>query len=240
MEWFLIAIVIAFSTFYLKYRKPLSESEVRALAIKRRRILNLAEYDFDKNQTAIQAEAKKIMKIEGEMIRSSLDFYSVPSYIAGFLKYKKHEWIAVAFISKKVMKAVWWNKGPDNESTNLKLSHRKFIQTIHRYNADAIAMFHNHPNSISSYWPISIPSETDLVSARTMQHFFMSKSITLLEFICERGVPKLYYAAFPTAINPLDDMIAKINYLNRKSVISNYKLRRELNKHSINSHILGK
>lgn len=180
------------------------------------------------------------MNKEGELVRCSLDFFSTPSYLAGFLKYKKHEWIAVAFISQKVMKAVWWNKGPDNESTNLRLSKRKFIQTIHRYDTDAIAIFHNHPNSLSAYWPISIPSETDLVSARSMQAYLMTQSITLLEFICERGVPKLYYASFPTLINPLDEIITKINDGNGKNTLNNYRLRKELITKNLNSYILGK
>jgi hypothetical protein len=73
-----------------------------------------------------------------------------------------------------------------------------------------------------------ILSSADIESAGTIYNQFEATGIAMLEFICVRGVPHLYYAAFPEHIVPLGAVIAEVSGQNGKGMFSNHRLRKEL------------
>jgi hypothetical protein len=63
---------------------------------------------------------------------------------------------------------------------------------------------------------------------------------SLLEFICERGVPHLYYAAFADDVVPIEPILTEVMSVNDKGVFSNYWLRKELAKTTFGDQLPGK
>ena len=73
-----------------------------------------------------------------------------------------------------------------------------------------------------------MPSETDLRSADVWRGNLSHEDVSLLEFVCERGVPYLYYASFSDSVLPVAPIVEEIAAMNGGSVFRNYRLRREL------------
>ncbi len=75
---------------------------------------------------------------------------------------------------------------------------------------------------------MNIPSEADLRSAGFYGAEFSKHDISLLECICERGVPHLYYASFSDSIVPIKPITEEIMRINGTGIFENYSLRKEL------------
>src|SRR5688572_6203989 len=100
----LVAIDVA------RNRHPLTPEEVHGLAAKRRRTRQIQEFSFCVQPRPATPAEKKAMDRTGEFVACDLDFFEMPSRVAGLLKYKKHEWIVIAFIAQKRVLRFWWNK----------------------------------------------------------------------------------------------------------------------------------
>jgi len=200
-----------------------------ALARKRQKTRFLSRFSFSKDPQLADADEKKAMKSDGQFVVCDLAFYEAPARIAGLLKYKKHEWIVVAFIHAQRMTKLWWNKGPDGTKVWLLLHEKALLRAISLLRPEAIAILHNHPSSSLEFLTgiNSEPSEADLRSAGYYDGEFSKFGIHLFEFICYRGVPHLYYAGFDNNIIPLEPILAEINGVNGKGVLRNYRLRIE-------------
>src|SRR5260370_24380890 len=97
----------------LRNRQPLTPEEIRRLAAKWRRTRQIQEFAFCVQPRIANPAEKKAMDCTGESVACDLDYFEMPSRVAGLLKYKKHEWIVIAFIARKRVVRLWWNKGPD-------------------------------------------------------------------------------------------------------------------------------
>jgi hypothetical protein len=236
-------------------RHPLTAEEVIQLAQKRRRIRALFEYRFGSQQRLADPAEKKAMNSNGEFVALDIDFSHAPARIAGLLKYKKHEWIVFAFVRRKRVTNLWWNKGPDGTQVWLFLEEDTLEKTIQSLKPDAIAIFHNHP---SSRKPVGrdtdfltralmsvardldqFPSRADLETADSFQQHFASRHISLLDFICVRGIPHLYHAAFSDDVFPVQPIIDEIDSMNGTGIFGNCSLRRELKRRTRTDHIHG-
>ena len=175
---------------------------------------------------------KKAMKSQGEFVVCDLPFRHAPSRIAGLLKYKKHEWIVIAFINSFHVRCLWWNKGPDGSQVWSFLQHHSLKIAIKSFEANAIAIFHNHPNPDPSRYRMNTPSEADLLSADFYHKEFSDEGVSLLEFICERGVPYLFYASFTDSVVPVVPIVEEILSVNGTGIFKNYSLRKELKKNN--------
>lgn len=215
-------------------RHPLTADEVAYLAKKRRRARALAEYRFCTIERFADPSAKKAMKAAGEFVPCDLDYSVAPSRIAGLLKGKKHEWIVIAFVAGKRVFKLWWNKGPDSTRVWSFLQGRAFEQAIQAFRPDAVAILHNHPNSDPSRYRMDLPSDADLNSAAYRHQQLLPRGVSLLEFICERGIPYLYYAEFADNVVPVQPIIAQIQSINGTGVFMNYRLRKEMKSHANN------
>jgi hypothetical protein len=140
----LILSLIALDVF--RNRHPLTREEAICLASKRRRTRQLQEFQFCVEPRPANSVEKKAMKSTGEFVSCDLDYYDAPSRVAGLLKYKKHEWIVFAFISRRRVVRLWWNKGPDGTRVWPLLGVDTLKALVRSLALDAIAVLHNHPN----------------------------------------------------------------------------------------------
>jgi hypothetical protein len=168
------------------------------------------------------------MKSRGEFVSCDLIFRDAPAQIAGLLKYKKHEWIVILFITQFQVRTLWWNKGPDGTRVWSFLRERDLSAAISSLRPDTIAMLHNHPNPDPSRLIMNYPSEADLRSAGFYSEKFGSRGVSLLEFICERGTPHLYYASFGDNVFPIKPIEGEIAEVNGTGILKNRSLRKEL------------
>ena len=193
--WFVAAVIgiflIVWAIDVYRHRHPLNIQEVLALSRKRQRNRALLKFDFSKMQRLADAAEKKSMRSKGELVGCDLGYRDMPVRVAGLLKYKKHEWIVIAFINSFHVRYLYWNKGPDGMRVWSFLRASSLRTVIRSLRPDAIAILHNHPNPNPSCYLMSVPSEADLQSAGFYDREFSKDGISLLEFICERGVPHL-------------------------------------------------
>lgn len=211
-----------------RYRQPLTEEEISVLVTKRVRKAALSGLAFDTTPVIANVAEKAAMNALGEFIEFNIEYKSVPARIAGLLKYKKHEWIVLVFIKDGIASRSWWNKGFDGNSVSLFLSDKALKEQIRRSLPDTILVLHNHPNSAPNRYLNNKPSQADLKSAISFHKELNEKGISLLEFICERGIPYLYYAGL--VLSPFSERrsINQIEAVNGKSIFKNRTLRKEL------------
>lgn len=230
--WFFGAVVAFFTIIWTvdvyRHRHPLNNLEIVALSRKRQRNRALAKFDFSTMPRPAGADEKKAMKAEGHFVGCDLSYRDVPAHIAGLLKYKKHEWIVIAFINSYHVRHLWWNKGPDGTKVWSFLQDHSLKAAIQSFTPDAIAILHNHPNPDPSRYRMNIPSEQDFRHALFYDGEFSKHGISLLEFICERGAPHLYYASFAGSVGLTDPIIDEIEQINGTGILNNYSLRKEL------------
>lgn len=224
----------------LRNRHPLTPEEILRLATKRRRIRQIQEFAFCVQARQANPAEKKAMDSTGEFVACDLDYFEMPSRVAGLLKYKKHEWIVIAFIARKRVIRLWWNKGPDGTCVWSFLRLDAVCALVRSLGLDAIAILHNHPNPNPSRYRVNIPSEVDLTSATYFHKILVPMGGSLIEFICERGVPHLYYAAFAETVVAFGPILAEVVSVNDKGVFPNYWLRKELARTTIGDEVPGK
>jgi hypothetical protein len=230
--WFFGAVVAFFVLIWAvdvyRHRHPLNKLEILALSRKRQRNQALWKFNFSTRPQPAEAVEKKAMKSLGEFVGCDLGYHDVPARIAGLLKYKKHEWIVIAFINSFHVRHLWWNKGPDGTSVWPFLRGHSMKAAIRTLRPDSIAILHNHPNPDPSRYRTNIPSEADIRAACFHDNEFSKHGISLLEFICERGGPHLYYASFSDSVVPVEPIIDEIQEINGTGIFKNYSLRKEL------------
>jgi hypothetical protein len=188
----------------------------------------LWKFDFSTRPQPADVAEKKAMKSLGEFVSCDLGYRDAPARIAGLLKYKKHEWIVIAFINSFHVRHLWWNKGPDGTRVWSFLRDHSMKAAIRTLRPDSIAILHNHPNPNPSRYRMNIPSEADIRASGFHDNEFSKHGISLLEFICERGGPHLYYASFADSVVPVKPITDEIQKVNGTGILKNYSLRKEL------------
>ena len=79
------------------------------------------------------------MRSGGEFVDCDFHYREMPSRVASLLKFKKHEWIVVAFISSLRVRRLWWNKGPDRTQVRSFLEDDLLKDVIRSLGSDAMA-----------------------------------------------------------------------------------------------------
>jgi len=102
------------------------------------------------NQIHDAAQAlKKTVRTEAGSHRSPYssrrDFLD---YMGQFFKYKKHEWIFIAFMKGGLVDLFWLNKGPDADEVGLFIGIQDAIGICTRNGYDGILVGHNHPSGV--------------------------------------------------------------------------------------------
>jgi len=228
---FLVPIIFSSLAWVLdvfKNRHPLNPEEVIELArIKQWRHLLLV-HAFNSIPVTTDASKKKAMKASGQFVRCDLRFSHLPSSIAGLLKYKKHEWVVLVFVKHLHAEYLWWNKGRDGNSAFPYLRGGYLDNALRLHKPDMLVRLHNHPNPDATKYRLNQPSSQDLKSAEYYSNLLSKQGIGFMDFVCERGVPYLYYAFLDSRLAPIEGFIKDIATINDSGFFANVGLRREL------------
>ena len=211
-----------------KNRHPLNPEEILELArLKQWRHL-LAVHAFSSIPVPADASKKKAMKASGQFVRCDLKFSQLPATIASLLKYKKHEWVVLVFVKDLHAECLWWNKGQDGNSVSPHLRGGYLDNALRLHKPDMVVRLHNHPNPDPSRYRVNQPSSQDLRSAEYFSKLLSQEGIGLMDFVCERGVPYLYFAFLSARSAPVEGFIKDISEINDSGLFANVGLRREL------------
>jgi hypothetical protein len=213
--------------FLATHVRPLNEKEIERLGNKRRNKQVSAYFSFDAREFTVDKQFKKRMKPTGTFYELSEDLWRFPSVAAALLKYKKHEWIIVAFEKGKKVDRIWVNKGYDRSGVSLHLPMEGVVDLARSKGHSSILVFHNHPNPNPTYLDCTKPSRKDVESAGRSAAVFNRNGINLMEFICERGRHYRYFLSIADSFLPLSDFTSAIQTINGSSKLKNLSLHLE-------------
>lgn len=235
----LLLLVLVVVVEFIANSGVLSESEIESLARKEHRERMLHFFDFDTHPLVADAVFKKQMKGNGEFIHVNMLFHTTPATIAALLKGKKHEWIVIGFLAGQMVKILWWNKGPDGTRVWAMIPDGVVLKVAAEHGCDGIAVFHNHPNSGPARYVLCDASPQDLRSAYHYKALLLEWRMTLLEFICERGDPYLYFASFAHDAAFIARLETDIRARNRSGMSQRYEMRKTLRRVTAASTLPG-
>jgi hypothetical protein len=211
--------------FLLTHLRPLNTEEIEHLGNKRRGRQIRNYFSFNNLTSEINDEFKKKMNPNGALYHSEdISLFDFPSKASALLKYKKHEWIIIAFEKHEIIKLLWLNKGSDRSGVYANLSKEMIVDIAKKDNYISVLIFHNHPNSNPQYYDCSSPSNQDLESADEYAQLFNKQGINLIEFICERGRHYEYYISPSSIFLPLVGFVTDIEKSNAVSKLKNLAL----------------
>jgi hypothetical protein len=211
----LLGVVLAGGLiFVLSHLRPLTEAESEALSHSRRRKAIQAYYSFDRYERSVDYHFKKNMAANGSIYNISQTLFEFPALAAGLLKYKKHEWIIVAFERNQRIDKLWLNKGLDRSQVHfgLSLSRVRELAVVGEYSS--VLIFHNHPNPDPSFYSTAGASGKDKETAGQLAGQLVSAGVNLLEFVCERGRHHEYWRSVSDTFMPLTAFLADVQHSN--------------------------
>ncbi|MFQ5811619.1 MAG: hypothetical protein ACE5I2_00265 [Anaerolineae bacterium] len=226
MELLVVIGVLALVSlvFVVIHLRPLTEDEVRLLANKRRNKHIRMHFSFDNREFTVNKEFKRKMSPDGAFYQLNESLYKFPSLAAGLLKYKKHEWVIIAFEGGKRVFLAWLNKGLSRESVSSHLSAEEIAVVAKKKDATSVLCLHNHPNPAPGYLDCTRRSEQDIETARVRSSVLNERGINLVSFVCERGRHYEYSRSPANAFLPLAEFIEAINRVNDQSKLGNLSL----------------
>jgi hypothetical protein len=224
MPIIIVVFVFIIAWFVLAHLRPLTESEIIQLARKRRFRSIRATYNFLRIEVMPDLALKKSMPPSGGFIYLEQSVNHFPNVAASLLKHKKHEWTLIAFVTGKIVKSAWTNKGPSNQVTWSFLPENALLDTAKRGKCSAIMRFHNHPNPDPGTLNCSQPSQQDYVSANYYSSLLASHGIAFFDFVCERGLHYEFHRSIPDSVEPIAGLIPLVEAANGKSRTHNFLL----------------
>jgi hypothetical protein len=220
---FAIIIVIVCIIIALHLR-PLEEHEVKSLSTKRRNKSVESYFLSDDVEHSVNSEFKNKLNPNGVFYQVDLSLHTVAATVAALLKYKKHEWIIIAFEKHKKVHRLWVNKGHNNSSASIYLPLNQSLEVALQNGYSSILMFHNHPNSDPSKYDCTQASKTDLDTAAHWADRLNPGGINLIEYVCERGRHYRYFLSPSDSFLPLNCFIEEIDKTNGHSLLGNLRL----------------
>jgi len=213
-------VVVIFSAVVVIHLRPLNEEEIRVLGQKIRCKGILQYFSFATGGFNVNKEFKKSMSPKGEFYQIDEDLFAFPSLAASLLKYKKHEWLIVAFEKNRKVISMWINKGPDRGEVSIPFTFEYLAELAKIGNQTSVLMFHNHPN-------YSWASNHDIKIANQLAQVFNHHGINFLDFVCRRGTPYRYDLSPADSFLPLSEFIDAIDRVNGVSRSNNLSLHYE-------------
>jgi len=220
-------LLLLWLIFIITHLRPLTEGEVEQLAAKRRSQQLARYFSFHMGEVSVDRRFKKRMKPRGEFYEISQDLSQFPSTAAALLKYKKHEWIIIAFEKDRHVQLVWANKGVDGSSVSPALSTPRTAEIAGRRGFSSVLFFHNHPNPSPTRYDCTNPSEQDLRSASLRAQVLNTHGANMLAFVCERGRHYRYFLAAADRFLPVSGFVGHVNKTNGSSRLNNLSLHLE-------------
>lgn len=220
----LIVVILLAFLFVATHLRPLNEKEMNDLSFKRRGKAIRQYFYFNHQQYNVDKDFKKRMNPNGKFYGISEELYCFPSIAAGLLKYKKHEWVIIAFEKDRKVTLAWLNKGFDGSCVNMYLSPYDMIDVAKKEGYTSVIIFHNHPNSNPHHFDCSKPSKQDVESAKEISSTLCNSGVNLLEFICERGVHHQYFLEVSDIFFPMSTFLEVLKTQNGNSRFRNLSL----------------
>ena len=224
MEAFFMIIILLAFLFIVTHLRPLNDKEMKNLSDKRRGKAIRQYFHFDPQEYNVDKDFKKRMNPNGKFYGISEDLYCFPAIAAGLLKYKKHEWVIIAFEKDKKVTLAWLNKGFDGSCVNMYLSPYDMIDVASKEGYTSVIIFHNHPNSNPHHLDCSKPSKQDIASAKEISSTLCNSGVNLLEFICERGRHYQYFIEVSDMFLPMPTFLEVVKAQNGNSRLGNLSL----------------
>lgn len=224
LPFILFALFTIIVIFIITHFRALNDDEVNNLALKRRNKDIQAYYSFCNYEIQVDKEFKKSMKPDGKFYKINESLRNFPSIAAALLKYKKHEWIILAFEKDQIIDLVWVNKGLDNASAAMSFPLQDIANFASDHNYISILMFHNHPNDDPRRYTYASPSDADISLAKNFSYRLDWKSINHLAFVCESGMYYKYFMSIADSFYPIKEYLKTINDENGSSIAKNLSL----------------
>lgn len=210
--------------FVLTHLRPLTESEVAQLARRRRKKQIQWYFSFTKREFIANRDFKKAMNPDGHFRVVAEPLFNWPSLAAAMLKYKKHEWIVVAFERGQRVDLVWVNKGIDRTQVALHLPTDRIAQLSKQGGYVSILVSHNHPNPNPELYDFRHASQQDFRFANALAGALNAEGLNLIKFVCERGRHYEYFRSISESFIPLSDIVGEITGANGVARLSNLAL----------------
>lgn len=154
------------------------------------------------------------MQANGSFYDVNENLFSFPALAAGLLKYKKHEWIIVAFEHNNKVDKIWLNKGQDCTQVGLNIDFYKIKNIAESGAYTSVLVFHNHPNSNPSYYSMTEASTKDKDSATKWANQLLAIKVNLIEFVCERGNYYIYWRSVSDRFFPIESFVENLERIN--------------------------
>ena len=201
--------------------RPLKDGEVDSLAEKRRSKAITKYFAYQRHEVPVNETFKKRMDPKGRMYESDETLASFPALAASLLKYKKHEWVILAFEVQQAVRQFWTNKGSDGSSVSILLGIDEVARLCHQHGASSVLFFHNHPNPDPARYSTATASQVDAEISRGWAESLAGQGASLLSFVCERGTAHEYFRAVPKELLPVARFAERINEANGLGRLSN-------------------
>jgi len=227
MATLFLLLAVALAVFIFIHFRPLDDDEIRELALKRRKKATTTYYAHDPVQYRANSDAKKSMPSFGGLFPVEWELNVAPPIVASLLKFKKHEWIVVGFESQRLVRLLWMNKGSDKLSVGLGLAIDRIRDICQESGYRSVLVFHNHIHPRQTSYNTGIPSGRDLESSNEWAQNLATVDVTLVGYICERGVPYRFFLNVPDSQFPLAEFQSAISLHNAHSWLQNLSLHME-------------
>ena len=102
-------------------------------------------------------------------------------YMGQFFKYKKHEWIFVAFMRDGSVDRFWVNKGPDNEGVSPFIGISDVARICRERGYNRVLVGHNHPSGALA------PSKQDRVFLEQFMDSLAQANVPVEHFVFVAG-----------------------------------------------------
>jgi len=217
---FLLLVLLGATAVFLfvcLHLRPLNSAELATLAAKRRTKAIGSYYSFSHGHVSPSLEFKKRMAATGKFYTMKEPLNVFPSLAAALLKFKKHEWVIIAFERDQVVSRIWTNRGDDNTQVVFGLGIDQISSTARNLEYSSILVFHNHPNSDPSRYSTRNPSQVDKEQSLERGSRLMDSGVSLVEFVCERGSHHEYRRCISNRLLPLSDFADTLSKSNGQS-----------------------
>ena len=221
----ILGVILAIAALFVAlHLRPLSKAEINALAGKRRDRRIADYYTFSPHQASSNPEFKKRMNAAGRFYKLDESMKEFPALAAALLKYKKHEWIIIAFERQTRVYGMWLNKGPNCATVSPTAAIEHLVGVACRDECTSMLIFHNHPNPMPHHVSMRLPSKQDCESALAIGNLLNPRGVNLIEFVCERGRPFEYFRSPAPSFLPLREFSLVLEQLNGNSRFKNLSL----------------
>lgn len=222
-----LAVAGVLCAFVWIYSWPLNQRQIVDLAARRRSAGIKAYFRFRPVPAVADPAFKQKMPAGGGWLNFDCSIEAWPATAAALFKYKKHEWIIVAFLHGRRVSRLWINKGADNVSVTLLLNPQLLLEECCRGDFSSIFFHHNHPNPAPGKLYMLLPSGQDVAFAARYAGVLAAGGINVFQFVCERGRFRCFHSQVAEQFMPIAGFCEEVARRNNVSRYSNFGLHME-------------